>query len=228
MENTIMYYEEVMIKNLYTLSETLAEPLLSGLVYPWEALPLIGDFICQIGKTLPKEEYEYRGDNVWTARDAEIFDSAYIKGPAIIGHRTQVRHGAFIRGKALVGDDAVVGNSVELKNVILFNQVQVPHYNYVGDSILGLHAHMGAGSITSNVKADNKNVVIHTSEGGIETGMRKVGAMLGDRSDVGCNTVLNPGTVLGMRVRVYPVSCVRGVIPADHIYKSADSIILRK
>ena len=195
-----MYYEEVMIKNLYTLSETLAEPLLSGLVYPWEALPLIGDFICQIGKTLPKEEYEYRGDNVWTARDAEIFDSAYIKGPAIIGHRTQVRHGAFIRGKALVGDDAVVGNSVELKNVILFNQVQVPHYNYVGDSILGLHAHMG----------------------------RKVGAMLGDRSDVGCNTVLNPGTVLGMRVSVYPVSCVRGVIPADHIYKSADSIILRK
>jgi len=217
-----------MIKNIYTLSETLAEPLLEKLRFPWEALPLIADFIRETGPKLPPDEYIRLGDEVWAAKDADIFDSACIKGPAIIGHRTQVRQCAFIRGNALVGDDAVVGNSVELKNVILFNRVQVPHYNYVGDSVLGLHAHMGAGSITSNVKADNKNVVIHCSEGGLETGLRKVGAMLGDFTDVGCNSVLNPGCVLGKRVSVYPVSCVRGVIPEDHIYKSADDIVLRK
>lgn len=220
--------EEVKIRSIYTLDETLAKPLLAKFTYPWEVLPHIGDFIKELGPTLPEDEYEYKGDDVWIAKDAEVFDSAYIKGPAIIGHRTQVRQCAFIRGNALVGDDAVVGNSVELKNVILFNRVQVPHYNYVGDSVLGLHAHMGAGSITSNVKADNKNVVIHCENEEIETGLRKVGAMLGDFADVGCNSVLNPGTVLGRRVSVYPVSCVRGVVPQDHIYKAADNIVRRE
>lgn len=173
-------YEGLKIANMYTLSETIAEELLSSVTYPWEVLPKIGEFIKKLGPTLSEEEYEYRGDDVWVAKDAVVFPSAYIHGPAIIGKGAEVRHCAFIRGNAIVGEGAVVGNSTELKNVILFNKVQVPHYNYVGDSILGFKAHMGAGSITSNVKSDKKLVVVHTGEGNIETGLKKFGAMLGD------------------------------------------------
>lgn len=214
-------------RELFDLSHTLAAPLLEKKEYPWEVLPDISDFILALGATLSPEEYDRVGENVWIAKDAEIYPNNYIKGPCIIGHKTQVRPGAFIRGSALVGDDCVVGNSTELKNVILFDHVQVPHYNYVGDSVLGYHAHMGAGAVTSNVKADNKNVVIKNGEEQMETGRRKVGAMLGDFADVGCNSVLNPGSVIGRRTTVYPTSCVRGVIPADHIYKDKDHIVKR-
>ena len=214
-------------KELFDLSHTLAAPLLEKKEYPWEVLHDIPDFILALGATLSPEEYDQVGENVWIAKDAEIYPNNYIKGPCIIGHRTQVRPGAFIRGSALVGDDCVVGNSTELKNVILFDHVQVPHYNYVGDSVLGYHAHMGAGAVTSNVKADNKNVVIKNGEEQMETGRRKVGAMLGDYADVGCNSVLNPGAVIGRRTTVYPTSCVRGVIPGDHIYKDKDHIVKR-
>ena len=214
-------------RELFDLSHTLAAPLLKGKEYPWEVLPDISDFILALGPTLSPEEYDQVGENVWIAKDAEIYPNNYIKGPCIIGHKTQVRPGAFIRGSALVGDECVVGNSTELKNVILFDHVQVPHYNYVGDSVLGYHAHMGAGAVTSNVKADNKNVVIKNGEEQMETGRRKVGAMLGDYADVGCNSVLNPGAVIGRRTTVYPTSCVRGVIPADHIYKDKDHIVKR-
>lgn len=218
-----------MVKNreLFDLSHTLAAPLLEKKEYPWEVLPDISDFILSLGATLSPEEYDRVGEDVWIAKDAKIYPNNYIQGPCIIGHRSQVRPGAFIRGSALVGDDCVVGNSTELKNVILFDHVQVPHYNYVGDSVLGYHAHMGAGAVTSNVKADNKNVVIKNGEEQMETGRRKVGAMLGDYADVGCNSVLNPGAVIGCRTTVYPTSCVRGVIPADHIYKDKNRIVKR-
>ena len=218
-------YEGLKIENMYTLSETIAADLLESVTYPWEALPKIGEFIKKLGASLPAEEYDYKGGDVWIAKDAEVFPSAYIHGPAIIGKGAEIRHCAFIRGNAIVGEGAVVGNSTELKNVILFNKVQVPHYNYVGDSILGFKAHMGAGSITSNVKSDKKLVVVHTKEGNIETGLKKFGAMLGDRVEVGCNSVLNPGTVLGPDVNVYPTSSVRGYVPAGHIYKSAEKIV---
>lgn len=221
-------YEGLKIANMYTLSETIAAELLSSVTYPWEALPKIGDFIKKLGPTLPEEDYEYRGEDVWVAKDATIFPSAYIHGPAIIGKGAEVRHCAFIRGNAIVGEGAVVGNSTELKNVILFNKVQVPHYNYVGDSILGFKAHMGAGSITSNVKSDKKLVVVHTGEGNIETGLKKFGAMLGDCVEVGCNSVLNPGTVLGPNVNVYPTSSVRGYVPAAHIFKAQDQIVKKE
>lgn len=221
-------YEGLKIANMYTLSETIAAELLSSVTYPWEALPKIGDFIKKLGPTLPEEDYEYRGEDVWVAKDATVFPSAYIHGPAIIGKGAEVRHCAFIRGNAIVGEGAVVGNSTELKNVILFNKVQVPHYNYVGDSILGFKAHMGAGSITSNVKSDKKPVVVHTGEGNIETGLKKFGAMLGDCVEVGCNSVLNPGTVLGPNVNVYPTSSVRGYVPAAHIFKMQDQIVKKE
>ena len=214
-------------RELFDLSHTLAAPLLEKKEYPWEILPDISDFILALGATLSPEEYDRVEEDVWIAKDAVIYPNHYIKGPCIIGHRTQVRPGAFIRGSALVDDDCVVGNSTELKNVILFDHVQVPHYNYVGDSVLGYHAHMGAGAVTSNVKADNKNVVIKDEKEQIETGRRKVGAMLGDFADIGCNSVLNPGAVIGRRTTVYPTSCVRGVIPADHIYKDKDHIVKR-
>jgi NDP-sugar pyrophosphorylase family protein len=212
---------------LYDLDHTLAKPLLEKTTYPWEALAHIGDFILSLGATLSPEEYDRPSENVWIAKDAVIYPSAYITGPCIIGHGTEVRPSAFIRGNALVGDNCVVGNSTELKNVILFDNVQVPHYNYVGDSILGYKAHMGAGSITSNVKSDKALVVIKDGTEAIETGRKKVGAMLGDRVEVGCNSVLNPGTVLGRDASVYPVSCVRGVVPAGHIYKNKDEIVKR-
>lgn len=213
---------------MYSLEHTAAKPLLETAEYPWEALNGIGDFILALGPSLPAEEYDHPAEDVWIAKDAEVFPSAYIKGPCIIGHKTEVRHCAFIRGNVLVGESCVVGNSTELKNVILFDQVQVPHYNYVGDSILGYKAHMGAGSITSNVKSDKTPVVVKDGAGQIETGRKKVGAMLGDRVEIGCNSVLNPGTVIGPDSSVYPVSCVRGVIPANSIYKDKDHITTRR
>ena len=221
-------YEGLKIANMYTLSETIAAELLSSVTYPWEALPKIGDFIKKLGPTLPEEDYEYRGEDVWVAKDATVFPSVYIHGPAIIGKGAEVRHCAFIRGNAIVGEGAVVGNSTELKNVILSNKVQVPHYNYVGDSILGYKAHMGAGSITSNVKSDKTLVVVKSAEENIETGLKKFGAMLGDCVEVGCNSVLNPGTVIGRHTNVYPLSRVRGFIPENSIFKDQEHIVLKE
>lgn len=213
------------VAELYTLEETIAKDIFDGVTYPWEVLPKIGDFIVKLGETLPEEEYEKRGENVWIAKSAKVFDSAYIGGPAIIGKNAEVRQCAFIRGNAIVGEGAVVGNSTELKNVILFNKVQVPHYNYVGDSILGYKSHMGAGSITSNVKSDKKLVVVKTPEGNIETGMKKFGAMLGDEVEVGCGTVLNPGSIVGSHTNIYPLSSVRGYVPAGSIYKKQGEVV---
>lgn len=215
-------------KELYDLEHTLAAPLLEGTVYPWEALPKIGDFILALGGTLSDEEYEKRGDSVWVSRSAKIFPSAYLGGPAIIGPGAEVRHCAFIRGNALVGANCVVGNSTELKNVILFDSVQVPHYNYVGDSILGYRAHMGAGSITSNVKSDKTPVAVRAGSQRIETSLKKFGAMLGDFVEVGCNSVLNPGTVIGRHTNIYPLSMVRGFVPCNSIYKHAGEITEKK
>ena len=213
------------IKELYRLEETLAAPLLEQCTYPWEALPDIGTFIKELGERLDKDIYEKQGEDVWVAKSAKIYESANIYGPAIIGEETEVRPGAFVRGNALVGNHCVVGNSTELKNVILFNNVQVPHYNYVGDSILGYKAHMGAGSITSNVKSDKTLVVVKNQEEKIETGLKKFGAMLGDGVEVGCNSVLNPGTVIGRNTNIYPLSSVRGVVPANSIFKDKDHIV---
>lgn len=211
--------QDATIAALYTLEETIAREVFTGLTYPWEALSKIKDFIISLGETLPEEKYERREGNIWVARNAKVFPSAYIGGPAIIDEEAEIRHCAFIRGSAIVGKGAVVGNSTELKNVILFNKVQVPHYNYVGDSILGYKAHMGAGSITSNVKSDKTLVVVKAGEETFETGLKKFGAMLGDQVEVGCNSVLNPGTVIGKNTNIYPTSMVRGVVPADSIYK---------
>lgn len=210
---------------LFDLNHTLAAPLLEKTEYPWEALADIGEFILALGPTLSPAEYDRVQENVWIARETEIYPTACIKGPCIIGPGTEIRPGAFIRGNALVGAGCVVGNSTELKNVILFDGVQVPHYNYVGDSILGYKAHMGAGSITSNVKSDKTLVVVKDGEGAIPTGRKKVGALLGDRVEIGCNSVLNPGTVVGRDSSVYPLSSVRGVIPAGCIYKGKDDIV---
>ena len=220
-------FEPARIGNLFDLTHTAAAPLLEPLCYPWEALPKIGEFILRLGAFLPEEEYERRAEDVWVARSAVVFDSAYLHGPAVIGPGTEVRQCAFIRGNALVGAGCVVGNSTELKNVILFDGVQVPHYNYVGDSILGYKAHMGAGSITSNIKSDKTDVRFDTGSGRIETGLRKVGAMLGDFVEIGCNSVLNPGSVVGRRTSVYPLSMVRGFVPPDSIYKCAGEIAPR-
>lgn len=212
------------IKDLYDLDHTLAKDYLLQFTYPWEALKGIKDFILQLGPALDPEEYEEVSENVWVHKTAKVFPSAYLGSPCIIGPNTEVRHCAFIRGSALVGADCVVGNSVELKNVILFDHVQTPHYNYVGDSILGYYSHMGAGSITSNVKADKKLVVVKNGTERIETGIKKFGAMLGDHVEVGCNAVLNPGTVIGRNSNVYPTSCVRGVIPESSIWKNSGEI----
>ncbi len=220
--------EELKIVNLYDLEQTAAKELLKQYEYPWEALPYIGEFILKLGETLPIEEYDMRGDNIWIHKSAKVFDSAYINGPCIIGKDTEVRQCAFIRGNALVGEGCVVGNSTELKNVILFNIVQVPHYNYVGDSILGFHSHMGAGSITSNVKSDKTLVSVKTPKGDVETGRKKFGAMIGDYVEVGCNSVLNPGTVVGRHSNIYPVSCVRGYIPENSIFKKQDDIVTKR
>ena len=218
--------EQLKISELYSdLSKTLAKELLESKTYPWEVLPCISEFIVKLGNTLSEEEYEKKGENVWIAKSAKVAPTAYINGPAIIGKDAEVRHCAFIRGNALVGEGAVVGNSTELKNVILFDKVQVPHYNYVGDSILGYKSHMGAGSITSNVKSDKKLVVVKGKEARIETGLKKFGAMLGDEVEVGCGSVLNPGTVVGSHTNIYPLSSVRGVVPSHSIYKNQNEVV---
>lgn len=211
------------INELYDLDHTLAKEYLQRFTYPWEALKGIHDFILELGPTL--KDYQEIQPQVWVHPDAVLAPTAYLGAPCIIGPRTEVRHGAFIRGNALVGADCVVGNSVELKNVILFDHVQTPHYNYVGDSILGYYSHMGAGSITSNVKSDKTLVVVKDKEETIETGLKKMGAMLGDHVEVGCNSVLNPGTVIGVDTNIYPLSRVRGIIPAHSIYKDAKNIV---
>lgn len=219
--------KELMLKENYDLNETIAKDLFEGVTFPWEVIPKIGPYIKELGATLDPEEYEKRGEDVWVAKSAKVFESAYINGPAIIGKNAEVRHCAFIRGNAIVGEGAVVGNSTELKNVVLFNKVQVPHYNYVGDSILGFKAHMGAGSITSNVKSDSSLVKVHAPEGDIETGLKKFGAMLGDHVEVGCGSVLNPGTVVGKCSNIYPLSSVRKFVPAYSIYKNQGEVVTK-
>ncbi|HAX50804.1 UDP-N-acetylglucosamine pyrophosphorylase [Muricomes intestini] len=216
--------KEITVRELYTLKETIARDIFDGVTYPWEVLPEISGFILRLGAALSEEEYEKQGENVWVARNAKVAPTASITGPAIIGKNAEIRHCAFIRGNAIVGEGAVVGNSTELKNVILFNKVQVPHYNYVGDSILGYKSHMGAGSITSNVKSDKTLVVVKTPEGNIETGRKKFGAMLGDEVEVGCGSILNPGTVVGSHTNIYPLSSVRGYVPGKSIYKKQGEI----
>ena len=213
------------IKELLDLDKTIAAGLFEGKRYPWEALAEIGDYILKLGPTLSEEDFDHPAEGVWIARDAKVFPSAYIGAPCIIDRGAEIRHCAFIRGSAIVGKGAVVGNSVELKNVVLFDKVQTPHYNYVGDSVLGYKAHMGAGSITSNVKSDKSLVVVKGSGEQIETGRKKFGAILGDCVEVGCNSVLNPGTVVGRNSQIYPVSCVRGVIPENSIYKDKDHVV---
>ena len=217
-------YSQLTIPELFDLSQTQAEKLLKRFQYPWEALPHIKEFILELGPTLPKDEYDEIEENVWAAKSADIFPSAYLNGPIIIGKNTQIRHCAFLRGSALIGENAVVGNSTELKNVILFNNVQVPHYNYVGDSILGYRSHMGAGSITSNVKSDKTLVTVSYQGEKIPTGLKKFGAILGDCVEVGCNSVLNPGSVICPESNIYPLSMVRGVVPPKSIYKTASEI----
>ena len=217
--------EECKICNLYNLEETMAKELLQEATYPWEVLPKIEEFIIKLGNELDSDKYDKIGENIWIAKSAKVAKTAYINGPVIIGEEAEIRHCAFIRGKAIIGNGAVVGNSTELKNVILFNKVQVPHYNYVGDSILGYKAHMGAGSITSNVKSDKQLVVIKNEDKKIETGLKKVGAMIGDEVEIGCGSVLNPGTVIGRKSNVYPLSSVRGVIKENSIYKKQGEIV---
>lgn len=219
---------ELTVKDLYTLEETIAKDIFEGVCCPWEVLPKINSFILELGATLSKDEYEKRGEDIWVAKSAKVAPTAFINGPAIIGKNAEIRHCAFIRGNAIIGEGAVVGNSTELKNVILFNKVQVPHYNYVGDSILGYKSHMGAGSITSNVKSDKKLVVVKTPDADIETGMKKFGAMLGDEVEVGCGSVLNPGTVIGSHSNIYPLSSVRGYVPANSIYKKQSEVVEKR
>lgn len=216
------------IHQLYNLEETIAADIFKNVTYPWEVLPKIKDFIVELGNTLDASVYEKRGENIWVAKSAKVADTAFLNGPLIIDEGAEVRHCAFIRGNAIVGKGAVVGNSTELKNVILFNKVQVPHYNYVGDSILGFKAHMGAGSITSNVKSDKTLVVVKNQEERVETGLKKFGAMLGDHVEVGCNSVLNPGTVIGRESNIYPTSMVRGCVPAHSIFKKTGEIVAKR
>ena len=217
----------IQIKDLYDLNETIAKDLFEGKTYPWEVLPEIGDFVIKLGATL-SDEFDHPEENIWIHKSVKIAKTATLNGPLIIDADTEVRPGAFIRGNVLVGKNCVVGNSTELKNVVLFNTVQVPHYNYVGDSILGTHSHMGAGSITSNVKSDKTLVVVKNDGEEIETGLKKFGAMIGDYVEVGCNSVLNPGTVIGRNTNIYPLSPVRGVVPENSIYKSSDKIVDKK
>ena len=217
--------ENVRITDLFDLKHTIAADYLSSFEYPWEALKGISELIISIGSKLDPDEYDNPSENVWIHKTAKVFPSAYIGAPCIIGANTEVRHCAFIRGSALVGENCVVGNSAELKNVIIFDNVQTPHYNYVGDSILGYHAHLGAGSITCNLKVDQKNVSIKDPEEEIETGMRKVGAIVGDNVEIGCNTVLCPGTIVGRGSIVYPSNTVRGVMPEKKIYKDRENVV---
>ena len=216
--------EECKIQNLFDLNQTIAKDIFENAIYPWEVLSKISEFIIELGNTLDPEVFEKKGENIWIAKSAIVAKTASITGPVIIDEGAEIRHCAFIRGKAIIGKNAVVGNSTELKNVILFNNVQVPHYNYVGDSILGYKAHMGAGSITSNVKSDKKLVVIKDGKEQIETGIKKVGAMLGDNVEIGCGTVLNPGSIVGRNSNIYPLTSVRGVIPANSICKGGNPL----
>ncbi len=218
----------VKTNELYELAHTLASPLLSECEYPWQALPKIKAFVFELGKTLDKDEYNEVSEGVWIAKSATVAPSATLCAPCIIGKNTELRTGAFIRGSVIVGDGCVVGNSCELKNVILFDSVQVPHFNYIGDSILGYRSHTGAGAITSNVKSDKTLVKVQTDDGYIETGLKKFGAMIGDFAEIGCNSVLNPGTVIGRNSNIYPLSSVRGTVPPRHIYKNAENIVLKK
>lgn len=215
---------DIRITDLYDLKETIAAELFRDATYPWEILPKIHDFIIELGRKLPKDVFEEKGENIWIAKNAKVATTACLNGPLIVDEEAEIRHCAFVRGNAIVGKGAVVGNSTELKNVVLFNKVQVPHYNYVGDSVLGYKSHMGAGSITSNVKSDKTLVTVRGKDIHIETGLKKMGAMLGDNVEVGCNSVLNPGTVIGRNSNIYPTSMVRGVIPADSIYKTRTEI----
>lgn len=217
--------ENIKITSLFDLNHSLAGEYLKEFTYPWEALKGISELIISLGKKLSSEEYDNPSPDVWIHKTAKVFPSAYIGAPCIIGAGTEVRHCAFIRGSALIGENCVIGNSAELKNVIIFDNVQTPHYNYVGDSILGYKSHMGAGSITSNVKSDKTNIIIKFNDCKIETGIKKIGAMLGDHVEVGCNSVLNPGTIIGKNSNIYPTSCVRGIIPSDSIYKTGGIIV---
>ena len=220
--------DEMKIGSMYDLEKTLAADVFADCEYPWEVLPLISDFILQLGKTLPQEKYEKRGEDIWVAKSAVIAPTAYIKGPCIIDENAEIRHCAFIRGKAVIGKNCVVGNSTEIKNVILFDNVQVPHYNYVGDSVLGYRSHMGAGAVTSNVKQDKTPVTVNYKGEKKETGLKKFGAMLGDFVEVGCGSVLNPGTVVGVHTNIYPLSMVRGFVEANSIYKKQGEVVRRR
>lgn len=219
--------KELLISQLYDLNETIAAGLMDKYEYPWEVLPHIHDYILELGEALCPEKYEKQGEDIWIAKSASVAPTACLNGPLIIDEEAEIRHCAYIRGNVIIGKGAVVGNSTELKNALLFNKVQVPHYNYVGDSILGYKAHMGAGSIASNLKSDKTPVVIRTAAGSMETGLKKVGALLGDYADVGCNSVLNPGTVVAREGRIYPTSCVRGFVPEKSIYKKQGEIVSR-
>ena len=219
--------ETMKISKNYSLEHTIARPLFEGKIYPWEVLPEIGDFILKLGETLPSDKFNRVSENIWIAKSAAVAPTACINGPCIIDEGAEIRHCAFIRGNALIGKSSVVGNSTELKNVVLFDFVQVPHYNYVGDSVLGYKAHMGAGSITSNVKSDKSTVSIACPEGKFDTGMKKFGAMLGDHVEIGCNSVLNPGCVIGRDSNIYPLSSVRGFVPAMSIYKKNNNIVTK-
>ncbi len=218
----------VKTQELYDLSHTLAAPLLSDCEYPWQALSKIKDFVLELGRTLPTDEYDNPEEGIWIAKSATLAKNITLNAPCIIGKNTEVRPGAFIRGAVLVGEGCVIGNSCELKNVIIFDCVQVPHFNYIGDSILGYRSHTGAGAITSNVKSDKTLVRVKCDEGYIETGLKKFGAMIGDYVEVGCNSVLNPGTVIGRHSNIYPLSSVRGTVPPNHIFKNAENVVLKK
>lgn len=217
--------KELKSSSLFSMQETIAAEVFTDTEYPWEALPRLHDFILKLGERLPASLYEKRGQDIWVAKSAKVAPTASLTGPLIIDENAEIRHCAFIRGDVIVGKDAVVGNSTELKNALLLNGVQVPHYNYVGDSILGCHAHMGAGTVTSNLKSDKSPVTVNFDGVRMETGLKKMGAMLGDYADIGCNTVLNPGSIIGKNSVVYPASCVRGYVPADSIYKKAGEIV---
>lgn len=216
------------ISDLYSLEHTIAAEIFEGKTYPWEILGELKSFIVKLGQSLDPEKFIKRGEDIWIAKSATVFDSAYIAGPCIIDEGAEVRHCAFIRGSAIIGKNAVVGNSTEVKNALVFDNVQIPHYNYVGDSVLGYKSHMGAGSITSNVKSDKTLVVVKSTDEKIETGLKKFGAMLGDFVEVGCGSVLNPGTVIGKNSNIYPLSSVRGVVPADSIYKASGNIVTKR
>lgn len=220
-------YSYLEASSLLDFNQTIAKPLFDGVKYPWEVLPKISDFIIALGETLDPNEYEKRGENIWIAKSAKVYDSAYLTGPLIVCANAEIRHCAFIRGSVIVGEGAVIGNSTELKNSIIFNYAQVPHYNYVGDSILGYRSHMGAGSITSNLKSDKTLVTIITDDGRVETGLKKFGAMVGDYVEVGCGSVLNPGSVIGRKTSIYPLSMVRGYVHEGSIYKKKGEIVER-